>query len=299
MISLTIVVDDISTVLLVYNQIRIQRSTSETGTFVAVAGLGPISLVAGLSTYTETDGDGTATHWYRSQYYNSSTLSESSWTDPVLGETGTLFYNPTYPAEVSYGTSEQLVIDRIRRLIGDPIGLKRDYGEEAKSSIHSDNVTYQLYEKGWPVSVNVNNVSYTTSSNPVVEGYTYLRFQGDISTPVTISGVEYGVDIYYYTFRHSDRQIMEAYDNQPPPPPLTIVTATSEVYMIATAIELLEMELWEDATEDGAAIRDEGSTYDPEPGLKVKEKMLSALRKRLDDIIKALRMPYVGGVLID
>ena len=145
----------------------------------------------------------------------------------------------------------------------------------------------------------MNNTSYTTSSNPTIEGYTYLRFQDDISLTTTISGVEYGVDIYYYTFRHSDRQIMEAYDNQPPPPPLTTATATSEVYMIATAIELLGSELWEDATEDGAAIRDEGSNYNPEPGLNVKEKMLSALRKRLDDIIKALKMPYVGGVLID
>lgn len=299
MISLTIVVDDVSTVLLVYDQIRIQRADSETGTFSFVSGLGPITLVAGQSTYTETDGDGTATNWYRSQYYNSSTTSQSSWTDPVLGETGALFYNPTYPAEVSYGTSQQLVIDRIRRLMGDPIGLRRDYGNEALSNIHTDNKTYQLYEKGWPVAVTMNLQSYTTTSNPTVEGYTYLRFQDDISLTTTISGVEYGVDIYYYTFRHSDRQIMEAYDNQPPPPPLTTSTANSEVYMLATAIELLESELWEDATEDGAAIRDEGSSYNPEPGLNVKEKMLDALRKRLDDMIKALQMPYVGGVLID
>jgi hypothetical protein len=299
MITLTITVDNITNVLLVYDQVRIQRAASETGTFAAVVGLGPVTLAAGQGTYTETDADGTATNWYRSQYYNSITFGESSWTDPVLGETGDLFSNPTYPDEVSYGTSQQLVIDRIRRLAGDPIGLRRDYGEDALSSIHTDNKTYQLYEKGWPVSITINLQSYTNSSNPTVDGYTYLRFQDDISLTTTVSGVEYGVDIYYNTFRHSDRQIMEAYDSQPPPPPLTTTTANSEVYMLATAIEILEGELWEDATEDGAAIKDEGSSYNPEPGLNVKEKRLNSLRKRLDDMIKALQMPYVGGVLID
>ncbi len=298
-IRLSFVVDDINTVILIYDQIRIQRSDTETGTFTTVSGLGPITLVGGQSLYTESDETGTATDWYRSQYYSTGTGSQSSWTDPVLGETGDLFYDPIYPVEVSYGTSQKLIINRIRRLAGDPLGLRREYGEEAASSVHSDNKTYQMDEKGWPVSIYMNNTSYNNSTNPTVDGYTYLRFQEDISLTTVISGVEYGVDIYYYTFRHSDRQIMDAYDNQPPPPPLTTITANSEVYMLATAIELLEMELWEDATEDGAAIRDEGSNYNPEPGLNVKEKMLSALRKRLDAMIKALQMPYVGGVLID
>lgn len=299
MITLTFVVDGISTVLQVYDQIRIQRSASEAGTFTTISGLGPITLVAGQSTYTEIDGDGTATDWYRSQYYSTSTSSQSSWTEPVLGEPGDLFYNPIYPPEVSYGTAQKLVIDRIRRLAGDPLGLSREYGEEAASSIHSDNKTYQMDEKGWPVSIYMNNTSYNTSTNPTVDGYTYLRFQEDISLTTVISGVEYGVDIYYYTFRHSDRQIMEAYDGQPPPSPLTTTTANAEVYMLATAIELLEGELWEDATEDGSVIKDEGTLYDPAPGLKVKEEMLKTLRKKLDGLIKALQMPYVAGVRID
>ena len=92
---------------------------------------------------------------------------------------------------------------------------------------------------------------------------------------------------------------MEAYDACPPPSPLTTETANSEVYMVQTAIDLLRKELWEDATEDGAAVRDEGSSYDPEPGLKVRKQLLDDLVKRRDDLVQALQLTGITGVLID
>lgn len=309
MISLSFTVDDVNTVRLIYNQIQVARSdqrdipvalTEYGGDYTVVSGTGfPINLQPGTTQYRATDPFGTATSWYISRYINSANGSYSGWSDPVLGEPGDLFYNPLFPPEIAYGTADQLIIDRIRRLIGDPLGLRREYGEEASSSIHPDGKTYELDERGWPVSVTMNGVSMNDSTDPTINGYRYLRFDEDISITTWSGGVEYGVDIWYYTFRHSDREIMEAYDNCPPPPGLTTTTANSEAYMLQTAITLLYAELWEDSTEDGANLADEGSRYDPSPGLETKRKLLDGLQKRLDDLVNALVLGGITGVRID
>ena len=303
MIRLSFIVDNINTVMLVYNQIRIQRGIAEAGPFTTVSGLGPISLISGQSDYSVIDTAGTASSWYISQYYSTSTTSESSWSEPVLGDTGDLFYNPLYPDEVNYGTAQKLVIDRIRLLIGDPIGLNREYGEEAASSIHSDGKTYELDEKGWPVSIFMNGDSYNSSSDPTVNGYRYLMFDDFIDvTNVACSGtrtVEQGVDIWYYTFRWSDRQIVEAYNTCPVPPGLTITNANAESYMLYTAINLVGSENWHDSIEDGAVIRDEGSSYDPNSGFLFRKALLDDLNKKLNDVVKSLILGGISGVLLD
>lgn len=303
MILLNITVDNINTVLQVYNQVQIQRATEEFGTYTTVSGLGPITLLANVNTYTESDPDGLATNWYISRYYNTINSSASAWSDPVLGEAGDLYYNPLYPEELSLGTTEQLVIDRLRLLVGDPKGLNREYGTDAESSIHNDGQIYELDEKGWPASITMDGTQYTDTADPTVNGYRYLKFNGYIDTPlVTYSGtrlIEQGVDVWYYTFRWSDRELIEAYDNTPPPPPLTTSTANAEIYMLACAYDLLSGETWEVINEDGAKVADEGSKYDPSPGILARDDMLTKLRKRLDDAIKTLALGGITGVLID
>lgn len=299
MIYLTWVVDDINIVMQAYHQIQIERGSAESGPFATVSGLGPITLVSNQSTYTDIDEYGTSTNWYRSRYYNTSNSLYSAWSDPILGEAGIIYHNPLYPPEVSYGTSQQLVIERIRRLIGDPVGLRREAGEEATSSIHFDNKTYELAEKGWPADIHMGTVSMNETLDPTVNGYRYLKFDENISTTTWSGCVEYGVDIWYYTFRWSDREIMEAYDNCPPPAGLTTTTANSEAYMLQTSIDLLYSELWLDSGEDGAAITDEGSRYDPSPGLNTRRALIDDLQKRLDKLTQSLILSGVTGVLID
>jgi len=303
MIRLSFIVDNIDTVLQVYNQIRIQSAPTESGPFTTTSGLGPINLISGQSGYSIIDTEGTSSTWYISQYYSTVTTSESSWSDPVLGDTGDLFYNPLYPDEVIYGTAQKLVIDRIRLLIGDPSGLNREYGEDAASSIHPDGKTYEFDETGWPVSIFMNGQSYNSSTNPTVNGYKYLIFDEYIDvTSVVCSGtrtVEHGVDIYYYVFRWSDRQIIEAYNSTPAPPGLTILTANAESYMLYTAINLLGSENLHDAVEDGAVVRDEGSSYDPTPGLRFREVLLDDLNKKLNAVVKSLILGGVTGIRLD
>jgi hypothetical protein len=58
--------------------------------------------------------------------------------------------------------------------------------------------------------VNMGGIPYTSTDNPSVNGYRFLRFQNyiDITDITTVwSGCDYdtythGVDIWYYTFRN-------------------------------------------------------------------------------------------------
>ncbi len=272
----------------------------------------PVILVTNQSQYITYDMDGEDTDWYSSRY-NEATVSGSysGWSAPMLGQSGDLYYNPEFPNEVEYSSEDQAIIDRIRIYIGDPLDLHREYGPNALSSIHPDGKTYELDETGWPAFVTMGGVSFTDTSNPSVNGYKFLKFTEFIdelcpecvdTVTCGVSGtrtIENGVDIWYYTFRHSDRQIMEAYDTCLPPIGLTSTTATSQAYMVQTSIDLITKELLEDAVEDGARIKDEGTVYDPAPGLKVRQDVLDDLRKQLKDLVDSLKMQGVTGVLID
>ena len=329
MIGLNFTIENINTVMQVYDEIEIIKyiGTAEipanpTGTFpvedwVALSGTVdypiPVILVSNQSLYITYDMDGEDTDWYSSRY-NESTVSGSysGWSTPMLGQVGDLYYNPEFPNEIDYSAEDQRIIDRIRIYIGDPLDLHREYGPNALSSIHPDGKTYELDETGWPAFVTLGGISFVDTSNPSVNGYKFLKFQEFIddicSTCVSDTNacgeyfnksVENGIDIWYYTFRHSDRQIMEAYDTCPFPIGLTSATATSQAYMFQTAIDLITKELLEDSVEDGARIKDEGTTYDPSPGLKVRQDLLDDLRKKLTDLINTIKMQGITGVLID
>ena len=324
MINLTFNVSNLTEVTMIYDRIEVMRWKGESGVpsapvtdtneYELIAsgtdivsnrlGVSDVLLDERFTQYYLTDPSGEAYDWYISRYSDDDTGSVSGWSDPIIGEPHDIYYNPFYPPEIVYGSTDQLIIDRIRLLIGDPLDLRREYGEDAASSIHPDGRTYEMDERGWPATINMGGVPYNSITDPTVNGYRFLRFGEDITTTnwITTSGgecVEQGVDIWYYTFRHSDREIMRAYDNCPPPPPLTMITATSEAYMLKTAYELLYSEFWMDTGEDGAVITDSDTRYDPSPGLDNRRQLLEALKKRLDDLIKALTMVGVTGVLID
>jgi len=317
MITLTINVNDISSVLQLFDTVQVRRFSGSgspgppinIADYTTVSGIDQINsrtnvsnilLSSSYSSYYFVDPDGSGSDWYTSRYYNSSTLSSSGWADPIQGETGDLYHDPMYPPEVSYGTADQRVADRIRLYLGDPIRLERMDGEEDDSGFHYDYRVFELEEKGWPASVNMYGQQYTSINDPVVNGYRFLKFQTAIdNTVVTLSGINYAVDVWYYTFRHSDRQIMDAYDNCPPPEGLSVAQTTADIYMLQTAYDLITSEFWEDLNEDGAIIKDDKDSYDPSPGLKHRSEMLDKLKKRLDDAIKVVRLLGTGGVRID
>lgn len=329
MIGLNFNVENMDAVLQVYNQIQIIRYTGTEeypdapigepealSDWITVSGTddfpAPITITLGTTYYQIYDPYGDRSDWFSSRYYNSSTGAISGWADPILGDPGDLYYDPEFPPEISYGSEDKLIIDRIRLLIGDPLGLRREYGDDAMSSIHPDGKTYELDETGWPAFITMGGKTFLDTLNPSVNGYRFLKFQEFIDETCTIcSGINNvcgdlvtktianGVDIYYYTFRNSDRQIMAAYDNCPPPIGLTTTSANSSAYILQTAINIITKELLEDANEDGARITDDTTTYDPAIGLNIRKAILDGLKKDLADLVKSLRMSSISGVLID
>jgi hypothetical protein len=330
MIGITFNVVNIATVIQAYDQIQVIRYDTLTDTqpetpvgqpividdWTVVSGtVGypfPIDLTTGVTVYMGYDPDGEATDWYSYRYYDSSTGAYSAWSEPMLGSEGDLYYDPIYPEEVTVSAEDQAVIDRIRLYIGDPKGLRREFGEEALASLHPDFKTFELAEKGWPVYITMGGVAFNSLSDPVVNGYKYLRFQepvddicytcaeaenlcGDTETKLLTKGI----DIWYRTFRNSDKEILAAYDNVYPPVGLTTTTATTQAYILQTAIDILTKELFEDLTEDGARVGDDRTSYDPEPGLGIRKDLLDGLKKDLDELVKSLKMSGISGVLID
>ncbi|MHA2112564.1 MAG: hypothetical protein ACXADW_10785 [Candidatus Hodarchaeales archaeon] len=291
MIQLTIYVSDITTVMATFTHIRIYTSSSETGTYTHLA---YVTLVAGQSTYEYIHVAGTTDTWYKSSYWSSST--ESSLSDAVQGSVSELYHYPTYPSEVDFSSDEDNIIRKIRRYIGDLKGLERLYissADDSDSTVQDDGVTIDLEKKGWPVYIDLNGTEKTTDADPIVQGYQFLTFSG------TIGDSDYPIDIWYYTFKFSDRQVYEAYGDAFMPVGLSATTVTQDHLILQASIDLLENMNAEDIVEDGAMVRDGATTYDPEPGLRERDAMIKRLRKMLDDLIKRAMFGDLTGVLLD
>lgn len=292
MIRLTILVDDIVNVIALFTHIRIYTSTEEDGTYTH---LDYVALVSGQSTYYYDHAGGTEDTWYKSSYYNMSSGLESSLSDAVQGITAELFHYPTYPNEIDFSSSEATIIRKIRRYIGDFKGLERLYIDEAGfcNYVQDDNKTLDLSEKSWPVYVSVNDVEKTSSDDPVVQGYQYLTFSG------TLDSSSDTLDIWYYTFKFSDREIYQAFGDALIPAGLTSLTATEDHLVLQAAIDLLENMTSEDMVSDGAVVRDDRSLYDPSPGLRERAATIERLKKMLDSLVKQYMFGNLTGMLID
>jgi len=297
MIKVTITVSDISNTMLMYDRINIYTSDSETGTYTYSD---YVLLQAGVSEYEYFDCDGDEDTWYKSSYYNSSSENESSLSNAAQGSIPSLYHTVTYPEEYEFNADEDIVVRKIRRLIGDLKQLEHKYvdTDDFCNYVLGDNHTVDLGEKGWPVYISVNSTEYTTLENPVVQGYRYLTFSGTLQTGNTNDTME----LWYHTFKFSDREVFQAYADVIMPPMLTSTTVTKDHLILQTAIDLLENMWAEDMVDDGASVRDDQTLYDPSPGLKERDKLIARLQKRLDALInESIKNAMLGleGVLID
>jgi len=188
-------------------------------------------------------------------------------------------------------------------LIGDLKGLKRIYECDGEfcTSIQPDDHTFDLGEKGWPVSVSVDGVEYTSLEDPVVQGYQYLTFSGSL-----VSGTQSAcIDIWFHTFIFSDREIYEAYSDAIVPPGVPIDCVSEDHLIFQAAIDLLESIALDNLINDGAVVRDDQTVYDPSPGLRglsSADGPIDRLKKQLDGLIKeCIRSSLLGtsGYLID
>ncbi len=318
MTTLTVTVSNITGIIAIFSKVQLMRYigtdtppsiinildyvTIDNGIDI-VSSRNDVSDIFLSQTYNQyyfEDPTGTTSDWYISRYTNYDTTITSGWSTPIQGIDGVFNYDPLFSPEVAYTASDKLVINKLRLLVGDPTNLTRMHGEEALSSLHSDRRVFELADKGWPYSVMLFNTQYVTNTNPTVNGYKYLRFNTPLDTSVTtVSGVDVAIDIWYTSFRYSDKQLMDAYDTTTPPAPLTVANCTQDIYLMQTAYDILTSESWELAFEDGAEIADNRDTYNPSAGLSARDKLLARLKKQLDEAVKSKRFISVGGVRID
>lgn len=92
-IRLTITVDDIATVISLFDKIKVYRATAgESGPYVELTGISTrIALVTGQSVYTYDDTDGDASYWYKTSYFNATSALESSMSAAIQGDVDPLY----------------------------------------------------------------------------------------------------------------------------------------------------------------------------------------------------------------
>lgn len=305
-VQLDIVVSDIAATLSAgYTHIKIYRSSQETTGFTELTtSSNRIALVSGQSNYTFVDETGTTKMWYKRSFFDGS--SESTLSSAFQGTyTDTKFLNPTYPADETFTSEEYYLIDRIRLLIGDPKELNRDYISEQGTgfdSISEDGKTHTLLNpRGYPLSIEHNDVGLTTASGAEVRDYQFITISGTVDVS---AGSTDTLDVWYYHFRYSDTEILTAYNSQLPPPQLTADQVSTELKLVCTALDLLESEVRQFGTVSATEVDIyQEIRINPKGGLDARQKDLVALRKRKDKLIQDILFEEadsnIFGVLID
>jgi len=204
MIKLDIKVEDVNSIILHYDVVRVYRATSETGSYSVI---GTTTLVAGTTDYAYLDATGLSTHWYKTSYYNTSSLQESSLSDPIRGgATG-------IPTIASTNIEEN-----IRERIDDTDATEYEFDDAAVSRAVDRAVTYYSRLKPHYLETTVTTVAdqdtYDLPSECVRVVYCDYR---------TTTVNEYGeLDDYFpYTFGDWNhpaltfirQRLMQAYDD--------------------------------------------------------------------------------------
>jgi len=284
-----------------YSHIKIYRSDYQDGTFLEISDTStrPV-LDVDVTYYNFEDATGTSSSWYKTSYYDSVLLVESTLSTASKGiEVELEHVDITYPEEISMTSSDHYHVGRIRHYIGDNKKIVRDYVSPNCTSgyqnISQDGETYQLENRGWPLRVEKDSVSYASTSNPYVTDYSYVTFSGTLIS--TVSGV---LDVWYESFRHSDREILKIFNTSPNPPNVASSAVTTEMQRLISAISIIREELVQLMGETSGSFTLTGElSYNPEPLLRQKRALLADLQKKLDELIDEAISANITGVRID
>lgn len=87
MITLRIGVGNLDEILALYDEIKVYRSSSYSGTYAEITTADTrIPLAIGITVYSYVDSSGVPTNWYKTSFFNSGTGVESAQSDPQLGD---------------------------------------------------------------------------------------------------------------------------------------------------------------------------------------------------------------------
>lgn len=291
--TLTISATSTSAVGTLFDKIRIFRATSINGPFSLIAEID----FAGVALYT--DLSSTPQHYYKAQFYNSSTMvssvfSEEAQETGIFSEYSVPESTATYPPEIALSDDDREIVESIRITVGDSGLIERDLFDVSDpqsaaacaANIDPKGCTWELNEwKGWPSRIILNGVEKININDPQVLGYRYLVFSG---TAPCITG---SLDVFYNHFRFSDREILLAYDRARN----LLVTCglpegkvTTEMRIMQAAILLLEGEIRE-LSQNAFRIVDGDTTYDNSATIRSRTEDLSDLKRKIDRLIECAR----------
>lgn len=292
--SITVTVTSVTAVAALFDEILISKASDVNGPYAELVGVSPVSL-PGTAQVVAVDLSAGPEFYYRAQFHHSSTMLSSAFSDPAQ-ETGVFseYSVPTstasYPPEIALSEQDRIIVESIRVALGDLGSLERDSFDSAdpqsviacSEQISADLCTWELREyRGWPRQVVLNGDTKTSIVDPQVLGYRYLTFSGGTSC---ISG---SIDVFYNTFRYSDREILLAYDrssNLIVACGLTDSQITTEMRIMQASILLLEGEIRANQ-ENAITIRDGETSYDNTLGLRSRTEDLLDLKQKMRDII--------------
>lgn len=304
---ITITVLSPSDVGTIFNRIDIYRGPTSSGPFSILTS---VSL-AGEDSYTYLDVNSTSQYYYKAQYYNSSTMvasvfSELAQETGIYSEYSQPISTATYPPEIALTASDREIVESIRITLGDLGSIERDYfvaGSDANGcaeNISGNGCTWEFSEpRGWPQKVTLNGIEKTSLSDPQVLGYRYLVFSG---TSLCITG---SLDVFYNHFRFADREILLAYDrsvNLLVSCGLTTAQITTEMRILQASILLLEGELRDLNSGGVIRVRDGDTEYDNSRGVESRTLDLEDLKRKIREMIECARYNAsyrLEGVRID
>jgi hypothetical protein len=292
---LTITVLSATEVEAVFDQLLIFRADSANGPFSTIV----TTALTGASGYTYLDTGTDPGKYYKAQFYNSTTMVSSVFSE-LAQETG-IFSEYTapvstasYPPEIALSDQDREIVESIRLTLGDFGVIERDYYNSADSNsafacgaqVSSDKKTWELLEfKGWPQRVVINGMEKTSITDPQVLGYRFLTFSGSAAC---ITG---SLDIFYNHFRFSDREILLAYDRAGN----LLVTCglqggqiTTEMLIMQAAILLLEGECRDKST-GAIEVRDGDTSYSNTRAIQARTEDLADLKQKIRDLIDCAR----------
>lgn len=293
--NLTIAVDSPTAVEAIFNQLLVFRASSSNGPFTQ---LGSAITLTGATSYTFCDATSTSTLYYKVQFFNSSTMVSSVFSE-LAQETGIFdeyslpVSSATYPPEIALSEQDREIVESIRVTLGDMGNIERDFFDSSdsqsqhacSSQISSDQCTWEFSNpRGWPQRVILNGTEKTSLTDPLVIGYKFLTFSG----AACITGT---LDLFYNNFRFSDREILLAYDrarNLLVSCGLSTAQITTEMLIMQAAILLLEGEL-RTIQQDAIRIRDGDTEYDNTSIVRSRTEDLSDLKQKIRDLIECAR----------
>ncbi len=305
---LTITVRSVTSVAALFDQLLVLRADGANGPFTTVSTI----TLDGSGSYTFLDTGTTPGKYYKAQFFNSSSMVSSTFSE-LAQETGIFseYTVPTstasYPPEIALSEQDREIVESIRITLGDLGAIERDFYDSTDSNsqfscgsqISSDQRTWELLEfKGWPQRVIINGEEKTSISDPQMIGYRFLTFSG---SGATITG---SLDIFYNHFRFSDREILLAYDrarNLLVSCGLSGSQITTEMLIMQAAILLLEGEA-RDFSTGAVEIRDGDTSFSNTRAIQARSEDLMDLKQKIKDLVECARFNAsysLEGVRID